>query len=87
MSSPKVVVKNKYTPSYNNLNFHYRTKQAVHTSTMNMFDYFADIKKKAFFMLDYFSGKIGKDEEMNIIFENGEYATKSEIELRKRQYE
>ena len=60
MSSPKVVVKNKYTPSYNNLNFHYRTKQAVHTSTMNMFDYFADIKKKAFFMLDYFSGKIGK---------------------------
>ena len=87
MSSPKVVVKNKYTPSYNNLNFHYRTKEAVHTSTMNMFDYFADIKKKAFFMLDYFSGKIGKDEEMNIVFENGEYATKKEIELRKKQYE
>mgnify|MGYP006990184063 CR=1 FL=1 len=30
-------------------------------------------------MLDYFSGKIGKDKEMNIIFENGDYATKSEI--------
>ena len=87
MISPKVVVKNKYTPSYNNLNFHYRTKQAVYNSTMNMFDYFADIKKKAFFMLDYFSGKIGKDEEMNIMFENGEYATKQEIELRKKQYE
>ncbi len=87
MTSPKVVVMNKYTPSYNNLNFHYRKKQAVHTSTMNMFDYFADIKKKAFFMLDYFSGKIGKDEEMNIVFENGEYATKKEIELRKKQYE
>ena len=87
MTSPKVVVKNKYTPSYNNLNFHYRTKQAVYNSTMNMFDYYADIKKKAFYMLDYFSGKIGKDEEMNIIFENGEYATKNEIELRKKQYE
>lgn len=87
MTSPKVVVMNKYTPSYNNLNFHYKTKEAVHNSTMNMFDYYADNKKKAFFMLDYFSGKIGKDKEMNIMFENGEYATKNQIEQRKRQYE
>ena len=41
MSSPYVVVKNKYTPSYNNLNFSYGTKQAVYNSTMNMLDYFA----------------------------------------------
>ncbi len=87
MTSPKVVVMNKYTPSYNNLNFHYKTKQAVHNSTMNMFDYYADNKKKAFFMLDYFSGKIGKDKEMNIMFEDGEYATKDQIEKRKKQYE
>ena len=86
MSSPKVVVKNKYTPSYNNLNFRYRTKQSVYNSTMNMIDYFADVKKKAFLMLDYFSGKIGKDEETNIIFEDGEYATKKDIEFRKIQY-
>lgn len=87
MTSPKVVVMNKYTPSYKNLNFQYSTKQAVYNSTMNMFDYYADVKKKAFFMLDYFSGKIGKDKEMNIMFENGEYATKDEIEKRKKQYE
>lgn len=87
MTSPKVVVMNKYTPSYNNLNFHYKTKEAVHNSTMNMFDYYADNKKKAFFMLDYFSGKIGKDKEMNIMFEDGEYATKDQIEKRKKQYE
>ena len=87
MTSPKVVVMNKYTPSYNNLNFHYKTKEAVHNSTMNMFDYYADNKKKAFFMLDYFSGKIGKDKEMNIMFEDGEYATKEQIEKRKKQYE
>ena len=87
MTSPKVVVMNKYTPSYNNLNFHYKTKEAVHNSTMNMFDYYADNKKKAFFMLDYFSGKIGKDQEMNIMFEDGEYATKEQIEQRKKQYE
>ena len=87
MTSPKVVVMNKYTPSYKNLNFHYKTKEAVHNSTMNMFDYYADNKKKAFFMLDYFSGKIGKDKEMNIILENGEYATKEQVEQRKKQYE
>lgn len=86
MTSPKVVVMNKYTPSYRNLNFDYSTKQAVYNSTMNMFDYYSDNKKKAFFMLDYFSGKIGKDKEMNIIFENGEYATKKEIEERKKEY-
>ena len=50
MTSPKVVVMNKYTPSYKNLNFHYKTKEAVHNSTMNMFDYYADNKKKAFFI-------------------------------------
>jgi hypothetical protein len=83
---PHVVVMNKYTPSYNQLNFEYATKQKVYNSTMNMFDYYSDNKKKAFLMLDYFSGKIGKDEEMNIIFEDGKYATKEQIEKRKKSY-
>lgn len=86
-NSPKVVVVNMFTPSFKNLNNKYPTKDKVHSSTMNMFDYYADNKKKAFFMLDYFQGKFGKDKEMNIMFENGEYATKDEIEKRKKQYE
>lgn len=86
MNSPNVVIKNMYTPSFKNLNRIYKTQNQVHNSTMNMFDYYANEKKKAFFMLDYFSGKIGKDKEMNIMFENGEYATKDEIEKRKKQY-
>ncbi len=86
MSSPNVVVKNMFTPSFKNLNHIYKTQNQVHNSTMNMFDYYANEKKKAFFMLDYFSGKIGKDKEMNIMFENREYATKNEIEARKKQY-
>lgn len=86
MSSPNVVVKNMFTPSFKNLNHMYKTTNQVHNATMNMFDYYANEKKKAFFMLDYFSGKIGKDKEMNIMFENGEYATKDEIEKRKKQY-
>ncbi|MBR3523972.1 MAG: hypothetical protein IKN87_04775 [Bacilli bacterium] len=75
-----------FTPSLKNLNQSYKTPDKVKKETMNMFDYYADEKKKAFFMLDYFSGKIGKENEMNIIFENGEYATKEEIEKRKKQY-
>ena len=71
-----VTVMNKYTPSYKNLNFMYNSKEMIHADTMNMFDYYADVKKKAFYMLDYFSGEIGKDEEMNIVFEDGHYATK-----------
>ncbi len=84
---PKVIVKNMFTPSFKNLNNKYKTQSQIHDATMNMFDYYASEKKKAFFMLDYFSGKIGKDKEMNIIFENGEYATKDEIEKRKKKYE
>ncbi len=85
-NTPKVVVMNMFTPSYKSLNNKYKTQQSVYDSTMNMFDYYSDNKKKAFFMLDYFSGKFGKNEEMNIMFENGEYATKDEIEKRKKQY-
>ena len=86
-NSPKVVVVNMFTPSFKNLNYKYPTKDKIQSFTMNMFNYYADNKKKAFFMLDYFQGKFGKDKEMNIMFENGEYATKDEIEKRKKQYE
>ena len=85
-NTPKVVVVNMFTPSYKNLNFTYPSRKSVYNSTMNMFDYYVDNKKKAFFMLDYFQGKFGKKEEMNIMFENGEYATKEQIEQRKKQY-
>ena len=87
ISTADVVVKNLYTPSYKNLNYMYDTKAKVHNETMEMFDYYSDIKKKAFYMLDYFSGEIGKEEKMNIVFEDGHYATKDEIEKRKKQYE
>ena len=87
ISTADVVVRNLYTPSYKNLNYLYDTKSKVHKETMEMFDYYANVKKKAFYMLDYFSGEIGKEEKMNIVFEDGHYATKEEIEVRKKQYE
>ena len=86
-NSPKVVIKNLYTPSFKNLNYLHKSKEKIHKLTMDMFDYYANEKKKAFYMLDYFRGKIGKDKEMNIMFENGKYATEREVEKRKKQYE
>ena len=86
-NSPKVVVVNMFTPNFKNTNYKYPTKDKMHSATMDMFDYYADNKKKAFFMLDYFQGKFGKEKEMNIMFENGEYATQDEIDKRKKQYE
>lgn len=86
IKSPKVVVMNSFTPSYKQLNFQYPTKSKIHNSAMNMFDYFSDNKKKAYYMLDYFSGDLTKDTKMNIIFEDGKYATKEQIEKRKLDY-
>lgn len=86
IKSPKVVVMNSFTPSYKQLNFQYPTKNKIHNSAMNMFDYFSDNKKNAYYMLDYFSGDLTKDTKMNIIFEDGKYATKEQIEKRKLDY-
>jgi len=82
----EVNVMHEFTPSIKNLNFKFKTSQSVKNDMCNMFDYYADIKKKAFYMIDYFTGKIGKDEETNLILENGEYATKEQIEKRKKSY-
>ena len=32
---------------------------------MHMFDYFSNDKKKAYYMLDYFSGKLTKEKGLN----------------------
>ncbi|MDD2434831.1 MAG: relaxase MobL [Bacilli bacterium] len=86
IDTAKVVVVNDFTPSYKQLNSKYPTKSKIYNSAMHMFDYFSNEKKKAYYMLDYFSGKLTKEKEMNIIFEDGNYATKEEIEKRKLEY-
>lgn len=50
----------------------------------NILDYFSDDKKKIMSMLDYFTGKINKYEEINLVLEDGHYATKEEYEKRKK---
>ena len=50
----------------------------------NILDYFSDDKKKIMSMLDYFTGKINKHEEINLVLEDGHYATQEEYEKRKK---
>ena len=35
-------------------------------------------------MLDYFTGKINKDKEVDLVLENGKYASRAEIDRRKK---
>lgn len=83
---PKVVIKTMFTPSYKNLNYKYNSKEKVLNNTMNMFDYYSDNKKRALYMFDYYQGKLTKKDTMNIILENGEYATEEDIIKRKKEY-
>ena len=46
-------------------------------------EYFSDEKKKVFNLVDYFTGKINKNENINLVLENGNYATEEEKEKRK----
>ena len=46
-------------------------------------DYFSDEKKKVFNLVDYFTGKINKNENINLVLENGNYATEEEKDKRK----
>lgn len=50
----------------------------------NILDYFSDDSKKIMSMLDYFTGKINKHEEINLVLEDGHYASKKEYDKRKK---
>lgn len=57
-----------------------RNKDAV-----GMFDYYSDVEKGCIGMFDYYAG-LYKKKKTNLILEDGEYATKKEIDKRKKQY-
>ena len=49
-----------------------------------LIDYFSDDKKRVLNMVDYFTGKINKHENYNLVLENGKYASEQEIINRKK---
>ena len=87
MTSPKVIFACKYYLSLNSKDRYIKpTKRFQEQSINGMFNYFSDVKKKAVNMFDYFEGKINKEEKVNLVLENGEYATEEDIKKRKKDY-
>ena len=84
MTKQNIVVRTQYKLSLNNPDrlkiFNDKDQNYVN----GIIDYFADDKKSALNLVDYFTGKINKHEDINLITENGKYATKEEMEKRKK---
>ena len=56
------------------------TEAAAKNMIGGMYNYFSNVKKRAMDMFDYFEGKINKAETVNLVLENGKYATQEEID-------
>ena len=85
-SSPKVVLKIKGDFALNNPDRKNTNINKIKKETTGMFDYFGNEKKKVINMFDYFDGSLTKDKHINIMLENGKYATKEDIDKRKKDY-
>jgi len=87
INSPKVIFNCEYVSSLNNTNNRYKTNNQIQNTANGMFNYYSDIKKRAMYMFDYYKGYLTKEDEMNLVIENGKYATKEDIKLRQKQYQ
>ena len=84
-TSPKVIFRQESILALNSID---RNKNRISKDlkiTNNLLTYFSDEKKKALNLVNYFTGEIGKEEKINLILENGNYATKNEINKRSEQ--
>lgn len=83
----EVIFKNKYYKAINSPDRKFIPNEKNLQSKINdMFEYFSDEEKRAINLFDYYTGKINKKENVNLVLEDGKYATEEEIEKRKKQY-
>lgn len=86
--SPNVIFKSKYCLALNNIDnklksFNYKSDRLKDID--EMIDYFSNEKKSVVGMFEYFMGHTRK-EHINLVLENGEYATKKDINKLKNDY-
>ena len=80
----KIVIRTNYKLALNNPD-RVKIYNKKDTKYINkIIDYFSDDKKRMLNMIDYFTGKINKHEDYNLVLENGKYATKDQYDKRKR---
>ena len=88
MTSPKVIFNCKFTHAFNRREENYTAKQieGLKKKIARKFDYFSNEDKRVMNLFDYYTGELNKNERMNLVIEDGSYATKEEIEKRKKRY-
>ena len=88
MTSPKVIFNSKFTHAFNRREENYTTKEieGLKKKIARKFDYFSNEDKRVMNLFDYYTGDINKTERMNLVIEDGSYATKDEIEKRKKRF-
>lgn len=84
MTKQNIVVRTKYKLSLNNKDRSKMFSSKDQNYVNGIIDYFADEEKRALNLIDYFTGKINKHEDINFVMENGKYASKEELERRKK---
>ncbi len=88
MTSPKVIFNCKFTHAFNRREENYTVKEieGLKKKIARKFDYFSNDDKRVMNLFDYYTGDINKTERMNLVIEDGSYATKDEIEKRKKRF-
>ena len=83
--SPKVVFNSLYTLGLNNVDNKFSNKKKSIKRVLGMYDYYTNEEKRAMSMYDYYTGKLTKENTVNLVLENGKYATADEVERRKKR--
>ena len=88
MASPKVIFNSRFTHAFNRREAGYTAKQieGIKKKIARKFDYYSNEKKRVMNLFEYYTGNLTKTEKMNLVIEDGSYASKEEIEKRKKRF-
>ena len=82
--SPKVIFNSIFTLALNNPDSKYKNHSKSIKGVQKMYDYYTNEEKRAMSMYDYYTGKLTKENTMNLIKEDGSFATEKEVQKRKK---
>ncbi len=84
IKSPKVIFNSIFTLALNNPDSKYKNHSKSIKRVQKMYDYYTNEEKRAMSMYDYYTGKLTKEDTMNLIIEDGSFATEKEVQKRKK---
>lgn len=82
--SPKVIFNSIFTLTLNNPDSKFKNHNKSIKRVQKMYDYYTNEEKRAMSMYDYYTGKLTKEDTMNLVIEDGTFATEKEVEKRKK---